>query len=116
MKGLIEKIFTESMRDYPYDWAGDFSGGCVNRYCDINGFVLHGPHKGDLVFKNWNDNSPAFEVTYANNKTKRIRVKKTDYSIQYNNVLRDYLSKHSGEGIHPTGSRVLLVKGVNNGS
>jgi len=115
MKGLIEKIFTESMRAYPYDWAGDFSGGYVNRYYDITGFMLRGPKKGDLVFKNWDDNSPAFETAYANDKTRRIRVKKTDYRIQYNDVLRNYLAKHPGEGVHPAGSKVLLVKGKKNG-
>lgn len=107
---LIERLFTESMMEYPHNWVGAMSGGCISRYCDQFGFVLHGPNKGEYVFRTNTENSEAFEVTYANKKTRRIRVKPTQLQVAYNDVLRNHLRDHPDRLPHPSDSKVFLIK------
>ena len=107
---LIERLFTESMSDYPYRWSGTKSEGCIGRYCEWDGFVLHGPSKGDYVFKTNTENSPAFEVTYVNEQTRRLRTRETQLQVAYNDVLRNHLRNSPNVLPHPRDSRVFLVK------
>jgi hypothetical protein len=107
---LIERLFTEGMADYPNVWSGDKSGGCIAKYCEWDGFVLHGPNKGDYVFKANTENSLAFEVTYTNEKTRRIRVRETRLQVAYNEVLRTHLKDSPNILPHPSDSKVFLVE------
>ncbi len=103
------------MEDYPYLWIGEQASGVVSRYCK-DGFRLNNdaPEVGDFVFRNWDDRSTAYKVTYSDRKTGRIRVSETDFELMYNEVLREHRKKHGRDGPDPADSRISLVKRVEN--
>ncbi len=117
LKNLLEKLTTEAMIDYPCKWSGELDDGRIRRYCDQFGFRLNyqGPEKGEFVFKNWGDGNPAFKVTYSNLITGRLRVKPTEYYIQYNEMLKQFLKKYEAdEKFAPNDARISLVEGGQN--
>ena len=110
MQAVIEILVTEEMKNYPYLWCGDKSGGCISRYCESNGFILHGPTLGELVLRANADGSQAFQVTYANQETKRIRVKPKDLYVRYNDVLREHRQKNPNSRTDTRESSISLVE------
>lgn len=117
IKNLLERMTTEPMTDYPYFWLSwQRPYGNISQYCDQFGFRLNnqGPEKGEFVFKNWDDGTPAFEVTYSNLETGRLRVVPTNYLVQYNEVLREHRKKHGRLGADPRESKISLVEGGQN--
>ena len=115
MNRFFERLTTSSMSEYPHNWAESCSSGCISRYCAEDGFVLHGPKKGEFVFRTNQEGETAYRVTYENEKTRRLRVRRTGFVVQYNQVLRDHIKRHV-DGLHPSDSRVsLIAAGVNSG-
>ncbi|VVB79620.1 Uncharacterised protein [uncultured archaeon] len=112
MKNFLEKMFTESMTQYPYKWIGNQEDGFVTRYCDTLGFRLNNaaPEVGGYVLTSWDDNSQAYIVAYSNPKTGRLRVKPSNFHIEYNAILREHRKDPKHSPVDPSGSKITLVK------
>ena len=111
MKERLEKMFTSSMYEYPHLWVEYAENGYLDNYASKGWGIRNIPKKGEYVLESTSDGSPAFQVTYVNGKTARIRVKKTRLQIQYNEILREHRKKFPNRMIDPEGSKILLVEG-----
>ena len=117
LKNLFEILTTQAMMDYPYEWSPwQKPYGSIRQYCDEFGFRLNnqGPEKGEFVFRSSEDGTPAFEVTYSNLETGRLRVKPTNYHAQYNEVLKQHIKKFGCGKMAPNDARISLVEGGQN--
>lgn len=111
MKKLVEKLTTKHFSEFPYHWMGSEDYGfCAQYYHHGHPFGLP-PKKGDYVFSSGEDQTEAFEVTYVNKETQRLRVRQSDLKMEYNEIYKKYLKENPDqEGFATIGSRILLVE------
>ncbi len=114
MLNLIELISAESMRKYPFLWQGSADSGHISKYVAFDGLPWDEPQKGDYVFRSNREGTHAYVVTYANEKTRKIKVKRTNLCVEHNGALREHKRRFPEAISTPSNCSISLVEGIYN--